>query len=139
MKRLILASCTFILFTNLATAQEVSNEQVWKYALMTEVIDQMKSELSKAVNGAIKAQEGMTGQRYKELAGGATPANDFESQFLENISKIKDRRTKAIKTVNSNLATKMLGDAKTYKAVKEAVKGDFKAKYDEYRAQIAYH
>lgn len=138
MKRLILATCTLVLFSNLAKAQEVTNEQVWKYALMTEVIDQMKGELSKAVNDAIKAQEGMTGQRYKELAGGDTPANDFESKFLANINKIKDRRTKAIKTVNSNLATKMLRNADTYKAVKAAVKGDFKAKYDEYRAQIAF-
>lgn len=138
MKRLILATCTLVLISNLAKAQEVTNEQVWKYALMTEVIDQMKSELSKSVNDAIKAQEGMTGQRYKELAGGATPANDFETKFLANITKIKDRRTKAIKTVNSNLATKMLGSADIYKAVKEAVKGDSKTKYDEYRAQIAY-
>lgn len=138
MKRLILSTFMISLMFNLAKAQEVTDEQVWKYALMTEVIDQMKSELSKAVNDAIKAQEGMTGQRYKELAGGATPANDFETKFLENINKIKDRRTKAINTVNGNLATKMLEGKNTYDAVKVAVKGDMKAKYDEYKAQIGF-
>lgn len=138
MKRLILASCALVLMAGLAKAQEVTDEQVWKYALMTEVINQMKSELSKKVNETIKAQEGMTGQRYKELAGGATPANDFETQFMANINKIKDKRTKDIKTVNSKLATKMLGSADIYKAVKAAVKADKKAIYEEYKAQIAF-
>lgn len=138
MKKLILAGCLLVFSASMAKAQEVTDEQVWKYALMTEVINQMKSELSKKVNETIKAQEGMTGQRYKELAGGAAAANDFETQFMASINKMTDKRKKAIKTVNSNLATKMLGSADIYKAVKAAVKGDMKAKYEEYKAQIAF-
>lgn len=119
-------------------AQDISDEQVWKYALMTEVIDQMKADLSKKVNELIKNQEGMTGQRYKELAGGEAPANEFETKFMANVKKVKDKRLEAIKSVNSNLATKMLGGADVYKAVKSAVKGDLKSKYDEYKSQLAF-
>lgn len=138
MKRLILGSFILILFSNLSVAQEVTDEHVWKYALMTEVVDQMKADISKAVNETIKKQEGMTGARYKELAGGAEPANEFETKFMANIDKIKSSRIEAIKTVNSNLATKMLGGAKVYNAVKAAVKGEMKEKYEAYKQQIAY-
>ncbi|MEQ9402125.1 MAG: hypothetical protein RIM99_00955 [Cyclobacteriaceae bacterium] len=138
MKRLILASIALVLITSFAKAQEVTDELVWKYALMTEVVDQMKADLSRVVNETIQKQEGMTGQRYNELAGGATAANEFETKFMASIKKIKDRRLKAIKSVNSNLATKMLGSVDNYNAVKAAVEGDKKAKYDEYKAQIAF-
>lgn len=135
---MIFVGCIMLCMMNVAKAQDVTDEQVWKYALMTEVVDQMKADLSKSVNALIKKQEGMTGQRYKELAGGATPANDFETQFMATVEKVKKKRLDAIKSVNNNLATKMLGGASTYKAVKAAVKGDMKAKYDEYKAQIGY-
>ena len=138
MRRMIFVGCIMLCMMNVAKAQDVTDEQVWKYALMTEVVDQMKADLSKSVNALIKKQEGMTGQRYKELAGGAAPANDFETQFMATVEKVKKKRLDAIKSVNNNLATKMLGGASTYKAVKAAVKGDMKAKYDEYKAQIGY-
>ncbi|MEP1093889.1 MAG: hypothetical protein ABJG78_02200 [Cyclobacteriaceae bacterium] len=138
MKRMILGSLVLILFINLSIAQEVTDEHVWKYALMTEVVDQMKADLSKAVNETIKKQEGMTGARYKELAGGAEAANDFETKFMANIKKLKDSRVAAIKSVNSDLATKMLGSATVYKAVKAAVKTEKKDKYEEYRSQIGF-
>lgn len=124
--------------SNLSSAQEVNDEALWKYALMTEVIDQMKADLSASVNDLIKKQEGMTGQRYKELAGGAAPDNDFEKQFLDNINKLKESRTDAIKSVNSDLATKMLGGAAMYKAVKAAAEGDMKDKFEAYRSQIGF-
>jgi len=139
MKRLILAiACICLMNVAFAQDQEITDEHVWKYALMTEVIDQMKSEISASINDLIKKQEGMTGQRYLELSKGAEPANDFEAKFLENVNKVKADRVAAIKSVNSDLATKMLGGAAIYKAVKEAVKGDMKEKYDAYRAQIAF-
>jgi hypothetical protein len=119
-------------------AQEVTDEHVWKYALMTEVIDQMKADLSAAVNDLIQKQEGMTSQRYSELADGAEPENDFEKQFMANVDKVKQSRVDAIKSVNSDLATKMLGGAAVYKAVKEAVASDMKETYEQYRQQIAF-
>ncbi len=138
MKKLILAGCAVFLMSNLTLAQDVDDETLWKYALMTEVIDQMKADLSAAVNDLIRNQEGMTGQRYKELAGGAAPDNDFEKQFIDNVNELKDRRLDAIKSVNSDLATKMLGGAAMYKAVKTAADGEMKDKFEEFRSQIGY-
>lgn len=138
MGRLTLGITFLLVFTSVSFSQQITDEQVWKYALMTEVVDQMKADLSKEVNEMIRNQEGMTGQRYLELADGATPADDFEKQFMETVNQLKQRRIEAIKSVNSDLATKMLGGADVYKAVKSAVKGEMKAKYDAYRAQIGY-
>lgn len=138
MKKLILAGCAIFLMSNLSLAQNVDDKTLWKYAMMTEVIDQMKADLSAAVNDMIKKQEGMTGQRYKELAGGAAPDNDFEQKFLDNVNKVKTTRTDAIKSVNSNLATKMLGGAAMYKAAKAAAEGDLKDKFQGYRTQIGF-
>lgn len=138
MKRLILLSSMIACLSFGGNAQEITDKHVWRYALMMETIGQMKSELSAKVNDLIKKQEGMTGQRYKELDKGATPANDFEKQFMETVNKVKDKQLKAIKTVNSNLATKMLGSADIYKAVKAAVKADKKDLYEQYKQQIAF-
>ena len=137
MKRLIFAS-SIILISTFSYAQQVTEEHLWKYALMTEVIDQMKGDLSATVNDLIKKQEGMTSQRYKELAGGSEPASDFEKQFIETVNGVKEKRLKAIKSVNSDLATKMLGGAAVYKAVKAAAGGEMKEKYEAYREQIAF-
>jgi len=132
----------FSVFTLAAYAQEsITDDDLRKYALLDEVIDLMKKDLSAEVNAMIKSQEGMTGQRYKELAatkGDADKlttieAKDYEIKFLELIDKLKDERIQAIKTVNQELATKMVGDrGKTYKAIKSALvsDADLKARYD---------
>ncbi|MEM9325936.1 MAG: hypothetical protein AAGA85_09780 [Bacteroidota bacterium] len=138
MKKLILALAILATCTVAKAQEPVTEEQVWKYALMTAVIDEMKADISASINDLIKKQEGMTGQRYLELSKGAEPANEFESKFLENVNKLKDDRVAAIKSVNSDLATKMLGGAAVYKAVKAAVKADMKEKYEAYKTQIAY-
>ncbi len=138
MKKVIVSSFALLLLVNVSKAQDVTDEQLWKYALMTEVIDQMKADISRAVNDLIQAQEGMDGARYKELAGGAEPANDFEAKFMETIDKVKNDRIEAIKSVNSDLATKMLGGADVYKSAKAAASGDMKDKYEEFKNQISY-
>jgi hypothetical protein len=113
--------------------EEISDEQLWKYALLEEVIDQMKKDISIELNQYIKSQEGMTGQRYKELDNAkgdegklaAIEAKDWEIQFMANIDEMKSDRIASIKSVNSDLATKMVGDrGKIYKSIKEQLKSD---------------
>ena len=125
---MILSSTVFAQETD-----EITDEQLWKYALLEEVIDQMKKDISAELNQIIKAQEGMTGQRYKELdsANGdadklaAIEAKDWEIQFLGNIDEMKNDRIASIKSVNSDLATKMVGDrGKIYKMIKEQLKSN---------------
>lgn len=121
--------------------QEISDEQLRKYAILQEVVYLMKKDISAEINGMIKAQEGMTGQRYKELSATkgdadaltAIEAKDWEIKFLEQTNKLKEDRTETIKSVNSDLATKMVGErGKTYKSIKELLKTDesVKSRYD---------
>ncbi len=126
---------------------EITNQDLRKYALMSEVIELMKKDISIEVNAMIKSQEGMTGARYKELAATkgdeaklvAVGAKEFEIKFIGLIDDLKTKRIEAIKTVNQELATKMVGKkGKTYKAIKAALKEDedLKARFDQIQASI---
>jgi hypothetical protein len=117
----------------MAQDEEITDEQLRRYALLQEVVDIMKKEISVELNEMIKAQEGMTGARYKELAAtkgdepkmAAISAKDFEKQFFQITEDMKNDRIEAIKTVNQELATKMLGDrGKVYKRIADALESD---------------
>jgi len=127
---------------------EITDDQLYRYAIMQEVINLMKKDISTEVNKVIKAQEGMTGQRYKELAVTkgdeaklqAIEAKDWEIQFLKQIDDFKSTRIASIKTVNSELATKMVGDSgKTYKKIKNMLKSDagLKSRYDSIAVSLS--
>ena len=133
-----------------AQEEEITDEQLRRYALLTEVIDLMKKDISVEVNKMIKNQEGMTGKRYVELSktkgdeAKLTELNttDFEKQFLALVDNLKTERTDAIKSVNSSVATKMIGNkGKTYKAIKAALKEDpaIKERFDTILAQLRTH
>lgn len=130
-----------------AQDQEITDEDLRKYALLNEVVDLMKKDISVMVNGMIKSQEGMTGKRFKELqkAKGdkakyeAMGAKEFEIKFMELVAKKQSERIDAIKTVNQELATKMIGDnGKLYKKIRSELSSntDLKAKYDQIVASL---
>jgi hypothetical protein len=137
---------------NAAVAQEeaeVSDYEIYRYALLNATIDEMKKDISRELNDMIANQEGMTGKRYKELSDAygdeaaleAMEAKEFEIKFIEIVEKEKEKRIDAIKSVNQDLATKMVGNrGKTYKAVKNAISNDseLKAKYDSFMAEISF-
>ena len=139
---------TFLLFSIVSFAQvkaqdgEITDEALRKYALLSEVVDLMKKDISVMVNGMIKSQEGMTGKRFKELQAAkgdkakyeAMGAKEFEIKFMELVAKKQSERIDAIKTVNQALATKMVGDnGKLYKKIRSELSSnaDLKAKYDQ--------
>jgi hypothetical protein len=130
-----------------AQDEEITDEQLKKYAMLEQVIEYMKKDISDEVNKLIKAQEGMTGARYVELAKtrgdeaklAELEAKDYEIKFIELVDNLKDERTESIKTVNQELATKMLGDnGKVYKRIKAALKddADLKARYEQIQASL---
>ncbi len=153
MKKLKALFFALVLMTGSVYAQEdggITDEELWKYALMTEVIEQMKKDINTAINEMIKNQEGIDGKRYLELAktkGDAAKlaeieATDFEKEFLQLVEDEKEKRIDAIKTVNQELATKMVGDqGRTYKAIKEALDSDaeLKSKYEALQNQIRFN
>lgn len=123
-----------------AQSEEVSDENLRRYAILMETIDAMKSEISVTLNDMIKNQEGITGKRFSELSKGeGDPASEFEQKFMDTIEEMKKERIEAIKEVNQLLATKMLPDGgKTYKIIKAAIDSDeeVKARYESILAKI---
>jgi len=107
----------------------------------------MKKDISVEINAMIKAQDGISGKRYVEISKtkgdeaklAALNATDLEVKFLQLTNDLKNDRTDAIKTVNSAIATKMLGNkGKVYKKIKNALAADeaVKARYDAIVAVI---
>lgn len=126
---------------------EITDTDLRKYALLSQTIEYMKKDISIELNKMIKAQDGIDGKRYKELAAAKgdeaklaeAGETDFEKQFMSLVNDMMNDRKEAIKTVNSELATKMVGDkGKVYKRVKSALKEDeaVKARYDVILAQV---
>lgn len=148
-KMLIVTIIISVLAGNLAIAQdEITDSDLRKYAIMSQSIEYMKKDISIELNKMIKAQEGMSGKRYKELAAtkgdeaklAAIEVKDFEKQFMALVNKLMDERKASIKKVNSDLATKMVGNrGKIYKKIKADLKTDeaLSARYDVILAQVS--
>jgi hypothetical protein len=149
LKLLLGALLLAVMSGNIAMAQdEISDDDLRKYALLSQSIEYMKKDISIELNKMIKAQEGMTGQRYKELSKAKGDeakldemgAKDFEKQFMELVNEMLEERKEAIKAVNSELATKMVGDkGRVYKSIQSALKEDeaLKARYEAILVQVA--
>ncbi|MTI22537.1 hypothetical protein E1176_16010 [Fulvivirga sp. RKSG066] len=132
-----------VLSVNVANAQDedyLTDENLRRYAIMMEAVDAMKAEISVSLNSMIKNQEGIDGNRYKELSSGnGEPATEFEEKFMSNLNNMVEERKAAIGDVIKILATKMLPDGgKAYNAIKSAVASDeeVQARYEEILAQI---
>lgn len=148
-KMLIVTIIISVFAGNLAIAQdEITDSDLRKYAILSQSIEFMKKDISIELNKMIKAQEGMSGKRYKELAAtkgdeaklAAIEAKDYEKQFIALVNKMMDQRKASIKSVNSDLATKMVGNkGKTYKKIKAELKTDeaLSARYDLILAQVS--
>jgi len=148
-KVLFLTAIMSVIAGNMVMAQdEITDGDLRKFAVMAQSIEYMKKDISVELNKMIKAQEGMTGQRYKELAAtkgdeaklAAIEAKDFEKQFLALVTKLMEDRKASIKSVNSELATKMVGNkGKIYKSIKANIKTDeaLKARYEVILAQVS--
>ncbi len=148
-KMLTMLLLVMVMAGNRVMAQdEIVDSDLRKYAVLNLTINYMKKDISIELNKLIKAQEGFTGSRYKELSaakGDETKLADagvteFEIKVLANISKMVDGRKDAIKETNSTLAKKMVGNnGKTYKKIKEALKEDegLKARYEAILAEVS--
>lgn len=122
-----------------AQDEEITDQDLYRYALLMEVVDQMKEQISTTVQTMISNQEGFDVKRYMELrSAGASEAklkelgaNEFEVKFMIMLEEEQDERKEAIKEVLNTLAQKMVG-VKTYKAVKSALASDpeVKGRYD---------
>jgi len=140
---LIFAALFMVFSAGVVNAQEedyLTDENLRRYAIMMEAVDAMKAEISVSLNDMIKNQEGIDGNRYKELkSGSGEPAKEFETKFMSALDEMIETRKEAIGDVVNILATKMLPDGgKAYKAIKTALASDadVKSRYEAILAQI---
>ncbi|MEQ9442596.1 MAG: hypothetical protein RIG62_26385 [Cyclobacteriaceae bacterium] len=129
MKKFLFASlflCAF--FAKPVFAQdEVTNDELYKYAIVQETLDLFQSELSAQVTEYVEAQPSEIKNRYNALAGGEAPANDSEKQFIDAVNSMKSERTSEFTDAYKSLIKRVLG-AKSYAKVKKAVVNDADAK-----------
>ncbi len=140
--KLFFLALAMVAVVNVSQAQdEIQDESLRRYALLSEVVDAMKQEIKNLTVAMVENQEGIDGKRFNELnktkgdaakmeAAGAT---EFEKKFMALVKKKKDERTTAIQDVVKIMASKMFsGGGAEYKKVKAAIKSDeaVKARYE---------
>ncbi|MFQ3213475.1 MAG: hypothetical protein ACI9XJ_000216 [Marivirga sp.] len=142
----LIAIVSFNVQTLKAQDTEVTDGMLYNYALLMQVVEQMKAEISTAVQSRIDGQDGFDVKRYTELAGAGDDAeklkglgaNEFEVKFMKILVEEQEERKTAIKEVLNTLAQKMIGVA-NYKAVKASLSNDsvIKARYQEITTRMA--
>ena len=121
-----------------ANAQDVTDANIRDYAIIELAKVSIVDGISPMVNDMIEKQEGMTGQRFKELQKSeGEAAEEWEQKFIEVVNKQVDKKKKAATDVVKILASNAMG-ATSYKATKAAIKADpaMKAKFDGYVAAL---
>ena len=124
MTRTLVAVALFSLVSfRQAVAQEVTNQDLYKYAVVMETQDMFKNELSAQVTDYINKQDPAIKNRYNALAGGEEPANDAEKQFIGQVKSMQSERTGEFSDAFKTMIKRVLG-AKTYSAVKKGIAND---------------
>ena len=123
----------------------ISDEELKAYAIANAAVKSITSTISPMVNGLIEKQEGMTGQRFKELQGtkgdegklAAIEAKDWEIQFLNTVNTEIDKRKDAAKEIINLMAKYAIGTS-NYKAIKAGLKSDdaLKSRYEAISASL---
>ena len=108
-------------------AQEITNQDLYKYAVVMETQDMFKDELSTQVTDYINQQDPAIKNRYNALAGGEEPANDAEKQFIGQVKSMQSERTGEFSDAFKTMIKRVLG-AQTYSAVKKGIANDTEVK-----------
>ncbi len=130
-----------LLSSNVAVAQdsEITDKDLYNFALVVQVVEQMKAEVGPAIQSLIEEQEGFDGKRYNELKGAGDDeaklkelgANEFEIKFMGLLVKEQEEKIDNIKSALNTLVKGMVGVQK-YKTIKStlSVDPDLKARYE---------
>lgn len=128
MTRTLVAVALFSLVSiGKTVAQDITNQDLYKYAVVMETQDMFKNELSTQVTDYINNQDPEIKNRYNALAGGEAPANDEEKQFMSNVKNMQSERTGEFSDAFKTMIKRVLG-AKTYSAVKKGIANDTEVK-----------
>jgi len=145
MKKLTLVLILIYGFGFSYAQEEITDDDLKAYAIANAAVKSITSSISPMVNDLISKQEGMTGQRFKELqdANGnadklaAIEAKDWEMKFLETINGEIDERKEAAKEIINLMAKYAMGAAK-YKAIRAGLANDaaLQARYAPIEARM---
>jgi hypothetical protein len=137
----------FVIGIGFANAQddEITDGDLKAYAIANAAVKSITSNISPMVNDLISKQEGMTGQRFKELQAtkgdadklAGIEAQEWEIKFLSTVNEEIDKRKDAAKDLINLMAKYALGSSK-YKAIRAGLKddADLKARYDAIAAKF---
>lgn len=106
---------------NAFAQEEVTNEELYKYAIVMEAKELFSDELSAQITEYVEQQDPAIKNRYNELASGETPANDAEKKFIDQVNSMKTERSGEFTEAYKTLIKRVLG-ADTYKKVQTALK-----------------
>lgn len=138
--KLLVLLLTACFVGNVARAQdeEISDEDLKKYAVAMDSIENMKSTLIETISDMVKSNENVSASRYNDLSKivddeaklQEAEATQEEIDFVKSVAVKKEEETAKINEAFQSLARDYIG-AKTYNAVKKALKedADLKAKY----------
>lgn len=115
-------------------AQEVSNDDLYRYAIVMETVSLFQNELSAQITEYVEQQDPAIKNRYNALAGGETPANDAEKKFIDQVNSMKNDRSSEFNDAFKSMVKRVLG-AKTYSEVKKAIASDSGVK-ERYNAMV---
>ena len=128
-----------------AQDEEITDDDLKAYALANAAVKSITSSISPMVNDLIAKQEGMTGQRFKELQDtdgdtgklASIEAQEWEIKFLETVNGEIEKRTEAAKEVINLMAKYAMGTSK-YKAIRSGLNSDadLKARYASIEAKF---
>lgn len=132
-------------FQGVFAQDEVTEEELKKYAVVMDSIDNMKEELIDSISAMVKNNEKVTAARYNELSKiindetklAEAEAKPEEIEAIKGILKYKEEQTAKIQETFKSLATEYVGAA-VYNKVKKALaeNADTKAKYEALLAEL---
>ncbi len=143
--KLCLALFLMLGFQGVFAQDEVTEEELKKYAVVMDSIDNMKEELIDSISAMVKNNEKVTAARYNELSKiindetklAEAEAKPEEIEAIKGILKYKEEQTAKIQETFKSLATEYVGAA-VYNKVKKALaeNADTKAKYEALLAEL---
>lgn len=143
--KLCLALFLMLGFQGVFAQDEVTEEELKKYAVVMDSIDNMKEELIDSISTMVKNNEKVTAARYNELSKiindetklAEAEAKPEEIEAIKGILKYKEEQTAKIQETFKSLATEYVGAA-VYNKVKKALaeNAETKAKYQELLAEL---
>ena len=147
MKYIVILFASFLTINtpSLFAQEQVTDEELKKYAVTMDSINDMKASLLEEIGDMVKANEGLTNARYNELSKimndeaklTAAKATEEEIAFMKKVAEKKNEGTAAITQTLQTMAKEYVG-ATSYNKVKKALATDteLKTKYQTMLAEL---